>query len=162
MLTIILYYIHHLSDDVIERMGGELDYTVTPKSIDYKKDLNKRLHPKNTFNEYGYLIESEYFENLDITISPLGFIEYNFTNPVLKYEANYSNGGDGYTQSRVVTRSWVLADGTYSTDTKTSIKIYDAIISREEAKRRRKNLVNSLLVDIVGLFNYDIIRFKQC
>lgn len=141
----------HISDDVIERMGGELDYTVTPKSIDYKKDLTHRLHPKNTFNEYGYLVESEYFEELNVTTNPLGFHEYNFSKPVLKYVADYTNGGDGYTQSRVVTRSWVLADGTYSPDVKVSVKIYDAIISREEAKRRRKNLVNSLLVDIVGL-----------
>lgn len=142
---------HHISDDVVERMGGELDYTITPKSIDYKKDLTNRLHPKNTFNEYGYLVESEYFEELNITTNALGFHEYNFSKPVLKYEANYTSGSDGYTQSRVVTRSWVLADGTYSPDVKVSVKIYDAIISREEAKRRRKNLVNSLLVDIVGL-----------
>jgi hypothetical protein len=70
----------------------------------------------------------------------------------LKYEADYIVGDDYYVKEREVTRSWYLASGTYSEDTKVSKKIYEPLIARDEGRRRRKNLVNKLLIETVGLF----------
>ncbi|CAG7581582.1 MAG: hypothetical protein SLAVMIC_00913 [uncultured marine phage] len=142
---------HHLSDDVVERLGSNFDHSICPKSIDYKKDVDMRFHPKYTFDEHGWLTECEYFENLNVTKDSFSFSVFNFSDPVLKYEADYTTGNDGYVQSRTVTRSWYLASGTYSTDTKTSFKIYEPLTARDEGRRRRKNLINKLLIDTVGL-----------
>lgn len=142
---------HHLSDDALARLGGNPDYSITPKSIDYKKDIDMRYHPKFTFDDNGWLTECEYFEDLNVTVNAYGFHVFNFSNPVLKYESSYTQGADGYVQSRTVTRSWFLTSGTYSTDTKTSFKIYEPLTARAEGRRRRQNLINRLLIDTVGL-----------
>jgi hypothetical protein len=146
------YVIYHfISEDVIERMGNNINYKTTPKSIDYKKDLNIRLHPDFTFNNLGFLTEVIYYENLVVTPNAIGSADFVFSNPIVKYTAEYTTGGDGYVQSRLIKRYWMMMDGTFGGNYKESFKIYDPISSREEAKRRRKNLVNNLLVNVVGL-----------
>jgi len=142
---------HHLSEDALARLGGDVDYSITPKSIDYKKDIDMRYHPEFTFDDNGWLTKCEYYENLNVTLDAYGFHVFNFSNPVLKYEASYTQGVDGYVQSRTVTRSWFLSSGKYSTDTKTSFKIYEPLTARAEGRRRRQNLINRLLIDTVGL-----------
>ena len=42
-------------------------------------------------------------------------------------------------------------DGVLSDDSKATFKVYPPMVARDEARRRRKNLINDLLVKTVGL-----------
>lgn len=139
-----------ISDDVIDRFG-RLDISVTPKSIDYKKDVNQRFHSEYEFDNKGFLINTTYYENLDIQ-NVSGMTTYNYTSPIVHYNAQYFQNSDGYVTQRIVTRKWELKDGTWSIDDKVTNKYYDTKSSREEGNRRRRNLINNLLIDTVGLF----------
>lgn len=141
---------HHLTNDAKSKLGN---YSMknTPKSVDYKKDLESRLHPKYTFDNFGWLIECEYFENLIVTTNSYGFHIFNYSNPVIKYQASYNIGIDGYVTDRTAIRSWYLASGTYSTDTKNSFKVYEPLTARGEGRRRRQNLISRLIIDTVGI-----------
>jgi hypothetical protein len=57
-----------LSLDAIESRGISNPF-LTPKSIDYKQEIDGRLHPKYTFDINGWLVECEYFKNF-IFIDP--------------------------------------------------------------------------------------------
>jgi hypothetical protein len=125
---------------------------VTPKSIDYKREIDGRLHPKYTFDNHGWLIECEYFRNLEIWQNAQGFTQYDYSDPVLKYTASYNIKPDGYVGSRTVTRRWYRLDGTLDLDAKISTKFYEPMAARDEGKRRRTNIINQLMIDTVGLF----------
>lgn len=140
-----------LSNDIIETNSISNPF-LTPKSIDYKKHIDGRLHPKYIFDEYGWLVECEYFENLEISQNQLGFTQYDYSNPILKYEASYTMKDDGYVGSRTVTRRWYRLDGTLDVDSKITQKFYEPMMARDEGKRRRRNLVNILMIQTVGLF----------
>jgi hypothetical protein len=124
---------------------------ITPKSIDYKREIDGRLHPKYTFDSSGWLIECEYFTNLEIWQNAQGFTQYDYSNPILKYQASYQVKDDGYVGTRTVTRRWYRLDGTLDPDAKITQKSYEPMASREEGFRRRKNLVNNLIIQTVGL-----------
>lgn len=138
-----------LSEDVLDRLG-ELNEKITPKSIDYKKEVNKRFNPEYAFSNSGFLTGVTYYENLNIQQSN-GINVYNYSNPIVKYSALYFQNSDGYVTHRIVDRAWQMMDGTWSTDIKTSLKMYDSKQSREEGNRRRRNLINNLLIDTVGV-----------
>jgi hypothetical protein len=140
-----------LNKDAEERLGN-YSMANTPKSIDYKKDLKQRLHPKYTFDVHGWLIEAEYFEELTVATDSYGFHIFSYDKPVVKYNASYVSEASGYVAHRTVTRKWYLASGTYSNDAKISFKIYEPLAARTEGRIRRKNLINRLLIDTVGLF----------
>lgn len=140
-----------LSNDVIE-INDISNPFLTPKSIDYKKHIDGRLHPKYIFNQHGWLVECTYYENLEITQNQVGFTEYIYSNPVLNYQAEYNVKSDGYVGSRIVTRRWYRLDGTLDIDSKITQKFYGSMMARDEGKRRRRNLVNNLMIQTVGLF----------
>ena len=134
-----------LTDDALEVYGG--DFKLTPKSIDYKKSIDGKIHPKRTFTK-GFLTECEYFENVSVVNnSETGFPELNYENPILKVNVDYTIGDDGYVSDRKTTRSWVYANGNYSIDTKETTKYYNKKEAREEGKRRRTNIIDSVIVD---------------
>lgn len=138
---------HFMSDDVFENMSN-INSKITPKSLDYKKDLKQRLNPEYKFDIKGFLTGVTYYENL--SVDPQTSV-FTFSNPIVRYTAQYSQNADGYVTSRVVTRSWQLMSDQWSPDVKTTVKIYDTKTSREEGNRRRRNLINNLLIDTVGL-----------
>ena len=147
------YYLLYdfISDDVYEYKNLN-NNKITPKSIDYKKELDIRLHPKYTFDSQGYLTQCIYYQNLELTQNQLGFTVYTYSNPIIHYSAVYNIKPDGYVGSRVVTRKWYMADGTLSNNAKISEKFYEPMKARDEGKRRRQNLINNLIIDTVGLF----------
>jgi len=139
-----------LSIDAIETRGISNPF-LTPKSIDYKKEIDGRLHAKYVFDSYGWLIECEYFEHLEISQNQLGFTEYDYSNPILKYGAEYFMKPDGYVGSRTVTRRWYRLDGSLDLDSKITQKFYEPMAARNEGRSRRQNLINNLIVQVVGL-----------
>ena len=140
-----------LSDDVHESMGAENPKTA-PKSIDYKKDLSVRLHPDYKFDRFGFLTGCTYYENLEVSYDAYGFTVFTYDNPVLNYDAVYAFADNGYVSTRSVVRRWYKMDGTLSEDSKDTFKVYTPMVARDEARTRRKNLINNLLVNAVGLF----------
>lgn len=139
-----------LSDDAFESMGS-VNTKTTPKSVDYKKDLSVRLHPEFGFDKFGFLTGCTYYENITITYDQYGFTVFTYDNPVVDYKANYTFADNGYVATRTVTRKWYKMDGTLSDNSKTTFKVYEPMVARDEARRRRKNLINNLLIQTVGL-----------
>jgi hypothetical protein len=69
----------------------------------------------------------------------------------MEYEAVAELSVDDEVVSRVVTRTWALMDGTWSPDTKISVKYYDSRQKRHaEGEKRRANRIEQL-IDHVGL-----------
>ena len=135
----------HLSEDALEKVGK--DFTLTPKAIDYKKDIDGRLHPKYTFVK-GFLTNCEYFEKAYNVVDPMtGFSGITYENPILNVDISYYIGDDGYVSYRDTTRSWMKHNGEYSTDTKVSRKYYQKFQAKEEGKRRRSNIIDQLTLD---------------
>ena len=146
------YYIIYdlLSDDTREHKNIT-NKKLTPKSIDYKIDLDVRLNPKYTFNSRGHLTECIYYKDLSVSVNGAGISTYTYSTPVLKYSAEYVVGEDNYTKSRTVTRAWYLLDGSICSNTKITTKVYEATQAREEGVTRRNNIINNLLINVVGL-----------
>ena len=140
-----------ISDDTISNKGIT-NFFLTPKSIDYKIELNTRLHPDYTFDEHGWLVECIYYRNCSIWQNELGFTQYDYSDPILKYEADYTMKDDGYVGSRTVTRRWYRLDGSLDDDAKVTTKFYEPMLARDEGKKRRRNVVNQLMIETVGLF----------
>jgi len=140
-----------LSDDIFESTEN-FNPKAAPKSIDYKKDLNIRLHPNLQFDKFGFLTGCTYYENVSITYDYFGFTVFNYDNPIIDYSATYTFADNGYVSTRTEVRRWYKMDGTLSEDSKTLFKVYKPMIARDESRRRRKNLINELLVNTVGLF----------
>jgi len=140
-----------LSEDIISQKSINNPF-ITPKSIDYKKEIDGRLHPKYTFDQYGWLVHCVYYENLNITQDAQGFTQYNYSNPVLEMTGEYVMKADGYVGSRTITRKWYRLDGTLDDDAKITEKFYEPVLARDEGKRRRRNIVNNLMIETVGLF----------
>jgi hypothetical protein len=140
-----------LSEDVIEQRDIK-NLFLTPKSIDYKQDIDGRFHPEYTFDSNGWLIKCVYHENLEISQDPQGFTQYSYSNPILEVDAVYTIKPDGYVGSRTITRKWYRLDGTLDPDSKVTEKFYEPMQARDEGKRRRRNLINELTIEAVGLF----------
>jgi len=139
-----------ISDDVIERLGA-INPKSTPKSVDYKKDVQVRFHPEFNFDKFGFLTGCTYYENLSVSYDAYGFTVFTYDSPIVNYVADYTFADNGYVATRSVTRKWYMMDGSLSTDAKTTFKVYEPMVARDEARRRRKNLINDLLVKTVGL-----------
>lgn len=138
-----------VSDDALDKIS---DLKIPPHSLNYKTDLLLRLQPYYVFDDLGFLKSVIYYESLETSLDSNGFTQMNFSNPILKYEADYTLHTNGYVDRRTINRRWYLMDGTLSSSSKLSDKIYDGIMARDEGKRRRRNLINKLLVETVGLF----------
>jgi len=140
----------YLSMDTISQKNVRNKY-ITPHSLDYKKDVNTKLHPEYIFDELGFLVECNYYTDLSVSIDYNGFTVFNYSNQILKYVAVYELHDTGHVKKRTVTRSWYLKDGTISNNAKVTEKFYDGIRARDEGKRRRRNLINKLIIETVGL-----------
>jgi len=145
------FKIYDLISEDVYSYKNITDKNITPKSIDYKKELDGRLHPEYIFDNHGWLIECNYYRNLNIWLNAQGFTQYDYSDPILKYEAIYQIKDDGYVGSRTVTRRWYKLDGTLDPDSKVTVKYYEPMAAREEGKRRRQNLINKLIIQTVGL-----------
>jgi len=140
-----------LTDDKCRSMVS-CERTETPMSIDYKKDLRQRLHPDFKFDRFGFMTGCTYYENITISYDAYGFTVFTYDNPILNYDADYTFADNGYVSTRTIHRKWYKMDGTLSDVAKTTFKVYDPMVARDEARRRRKNLINDLLIKTVGLF----------
>ena len=140
---------NYTTDDSIENVR---DYKIPPHGLNYKTGVSTRLHPDYEFNELGFLVKCTYYSDMSSYLDSNGFTQFEFENPILEYTADYELHDNGYAKKRIVERKWYKMDGSISDETKLSEKYYTGITARDEGKRRRRNLINGVLVDTVGLF----------
>ncbi len=132
-----------LSDDAMVKYNN---YSLTPKSVDYIKDVEIRFARKETFNR-GFLTNVEYYESSSLDI----YGNLVFENPILNVNVTYHIDSNDYVTYRETKRKWKLNNGLYSTDIKTTIKYYSGVMAREEAIQRRNNIINQLIIDVVKI-----------
>ncbi len=121
---------------------SNVNWLLPPHSLDYKKDV-ARLYSEKKFDEKGELVGVIYYRKYDIVDG-----EVVFYDPYVKYEANYFYNEVGYTVKRTVNRYWMTNKGNWL-GLKVTDKFYNPIESREASIRRRKNLINNLLLETV-------------
>lgn len=119
------------------------DWTMPPHSLDYKKDVNK-IFGDYIINEKGELTEVIYYKSLSID----NYGQKIYSEPIVKYEAEYFYNEIGYTTNRVVTRSWMTNNGEWKGHIE-SPKVYNSIQSRDLGFRRRKNLISKIIMSVV-------------
>lgn len=126
------------------------DKLVPPFDIDYKVGLSRRLVPARVMIK-GELQEVTYYAEYDWSEPE----EYNrYKVPVLKVTIAYVRDALGFAQYRTTTRQWYYTDGTLCTDpacTKTTSKGYDLRTTIVEGKRRRQNVIDGLLLPVLGM-----------
>jgi len=81
------------------------------------------------------------------------FVDEALTDLILRVEIEYTRDALYLAIYRVVTRSWFKGDGTAHPDTKVTKKIYTINIDDQirEAHRRRQNIINHLLLEVLGM-----------
>ena len=110
--------------------------------IDYKTGLSIRLHPKKTFIQ-GELQSVEYYSAFDGT---------TYSDLVLKVDIVYTRDALGFATTRTTTRTWYYTDDTIVDVPKVTIKHYNDALDRiKEGKRRRANLIDILINNVMGL-----------
>jgi hypothetical protein len=126
------------------------DKLVPPFDIDYKVGLSRRLVPARVMIK-GELQEVTYYAIYDFN-EPEEYDRYKI--PVLKVTITYARDPLGFAQYRTTVRQWYFTDGTLCTDpacTKTTSKVYDLRTTIVEGKRRRQNVIDGLLLPVLGM-----------
>ena len=118
-----------------------------PKHVNYKYELNIRLHPVITSIVKGEVREIVYYESstLQADGTLLG------TNPVIKESYVYVRDAGHFALNRTCTITWFKKDDTEHSDNKVRVKNYSSTDAISEGFRRRQNIVSALQLPIVGL-----------
>ena len=113
------------------------------QSIDYKNELVQSLIPKRTTTQ-GEVTLVEWFQSLDGSNNPI--------NKVLDVAVVYTRDATGFALYRTTTRTWYNRDGSANLDTKVTTKYYfvNSVDQIKEGKRRRKLLVDSIQIPVLG------------
>lgn len=123
------------------------DWTIPPHSLDYKLGLNIKLHGDYKFDLNGNLVECIYYEKVERDMNS----NITYSNPIIKYTAEYYHDNDGYCTHRIVNRDWMLSNGEWGGVLKTTRKEYTRLQARDISIVRRKSLISKTIVDVGGL-----------
>jgi hypothetical protein len=129
---------------------SDRDPYMSPFDLDYKTGLMINLVPAMTMVQ-GELRQVTYYAVYDAN-EPV-YIN-RFKEPVLEVKVDYHRDYLGFAQYRVVTRRWYYEDGTICNDmsmAKVTTKIYDFIGTIREGKRRRQNVIDNMMIPIMGM-----------
>lgn len=118
-------------------VDGEPD----PVTTDYITGLSTRLHKLVTDFSKGEVREVEWHA------TPA------HDDLVLSVHVTYERTPNGLASSRRVIRRWYREDGTVGAQ-KLTTKYYDGLHQMREARRRRDNVVDQLLIDVLGMLVY--------
>lgn len=147
--TVYKIYDYLSQDDIKDK---KINPETPPLTVDYKKGLETTLFPKYTFNQ-GFLVNVEYFSDSYLVPTPYsGVSAITHFNPVLKIEAEYHVGGDGYVSHRNITRTWQTINNIYDVgNQKKTTKYYNKLQARAEGVRRRTNIIDEIVSNAGGL-----------
>jgi hypothetical protein len=123
-------------------MPSSEDYDIhePPVGIDYITGLNTKLFPKRTMSK-GEVNKVDYYSDEELT------------DLVLAVDIVYNRDGLGLATDRTVTRSWIKEDNQAHCCPKVTRKVYTINIEDQikEAHRRRENIVDKLLLVVLGM-----------
>ncbi len=115
-------------------------------TVNYKTELNTRLHPQHTVVD-GELQTTMYYAEGTLTAS--GSVEY--TDPVIKVSFVWNRNPLGFVYERNSKIEYYLEDGTIGEDTKETQKFYSNDEAISEGKRRRQNIVDSITLPVMSM-----------
>lgn len=116
-------------------------------SLDYVRGLSLRLAPSRTFDN-GVLTHTDYYSTVSFDV----YGQEVFTDPVICEQYDYVRNSDGFAVSRTLTIKWITEAETDHVVTKTRYKTYNLTESIRETDRRRKNILDELKTNMIGLF----------
>lgn len=122
---------------------GLVGYLV-PYEFNYVTGVNKRLYPIHVFDQ-GRIVTCTYYE--DATRQPDGTVVG--TTPVVRETFVYVVDSNNFAQERTQTIEWFRNDGTIA-GSKVRHKLYGARESRDEGRRRRRNVADQLSMQVLG------------
>jgi len=114
------------------------------RSINYKTELIKSLHPSRVFSR-GELGKVEWFSDSDLT------------DLILQVEMEYTRDSLGFALHRITTRSWMNKSGNFHINKKVTIKKYSDLEQIAEGKTRRGNIIDGLQKPILGMMLATVI-----
>jgi hypothetical protein len=111
-----------------------------PIGLDYITGLTTKFFPKRTMNK-GEITKVDYYADEELT------------DLILTVDIAYNRDGLGLAVDRTVTRAWIKEDGQPHCCPKVTKKIYTINIEDQikEAHRRRENIVDKLLLVVLGM-----------
>lgn len=110
-----------------------------PHSVDYRTDLERRLHPERIFI-HGELQTVNYYD--DVTVEADGSL--TFADKVLTEQYVYVRDVALFAVSRTLTITWDREDDSSHPETKQMLKFYSPAEKIQEGKRRRGNIIDRL------------------
>lgn len=123
------------------------DFTKPPKGTDYGgTNLTRRLFRQRNFVK-GELQSIEFCAGY----AGQGLSGPIFNDAVVRENHVYARDANGFPISRTVTITWLKEDGSDHPDTKVYTKFYSKLEAIREGKVRRKNLMDQLQIDVLGL-----------
>ena len=115
--------------------------------LDYTRGLDRRLAPERTFVN-GVLTHVNYYAS--VSLSPYGTEVFDDLVVVEDYE--YTRNADGFALARSMTIKWLTEAETYHEVTKNRFKTYNLTESIRETDRRRRNILDTLKTNMIGIF----------
>lgn len=115
-------------------------------SINYKTELNTRLHPKHEVVK-GELRKTTYFAEASMNSDQQ--LEYN--DPVLEVSFVWNRNPLGFCYRRDMIIRYYTEEGTLGDESKSTQKWYSNDEAISEGKRRRQNIVDGITMPIMGL-----------
>ena len=88
----------------------------------------------------------EYHEN--VTVNPDSSLTGN--DLLVAEDHVYTENADGFAIYRDITVTWYREDGSAGPETKTLRKYYTVIESRTEGRKRRRNVIDTISMNVVG------------
>lgn len=137
---------YRIYDYILDPTKHDLNFA--PQDIDYVRSLSVRLHPICTFDK-GRIIKVEYYS--DSTFDAYGeSIPTSESVSVVREDYVYADDDSSFVRNRVLTITWLKTDGTDG-DQKTRIKRYGNLAAKTEGERRRKNIIDRIIMTLVGV-----------
>lgn len=115
-------------------------------AINYKTELNTRLHPKHTVVN-GELQLTEYYASA--TMDAQGALSYS--DKVLEIAFVWNRNPLGFCYRRDASITYFLENGSAGESSKNTQKWYSNDEAISEGKRRRQNIVDSITMPVMGM-----------
>lgn len=126
--------------------GDDFDKEAPPLSVNYVNGLDVRLEPIMSMIR-GRVTRVEFHAAAALD----GAGEKVGSDLVVSEDFVYQNDAAGLARARTQTITWYRSDGQPCAVVKSRVKLYNNTESRSEGRRRRRNIVDSLSIKVVGM-----------
>ena len=131
---------------IYEYFSGSKDSTKFPGRINYKSELDKRLHPKRILGG-GLLTNIKYYGECVFDVGG----ELAFSDPVINVDFVWFLDEYGNIVKRVSEIRYYYDDGALDSEAKTLEKLYNPIEAFNASRRKRKNILDEVELSAYGM-----------